>query len=85
LDRIEAINIRANAALVSIRDYIGCASIIRSALGDSKNNELQVSCFEGVSPNIKEISGFYNLSVDIGNLKLEFICLAFSIIFVSRS
>ena len=66
LERTNELLRRSQLAIVHIREYSGCANLIRSALSDAKNNELQQKCFLGVSPNIKIISEFFELSGQIG-------------------
>lgn len=65
---IQKVNVllqRGKIASSKLKNYNGCANVIRKALADSKNIELQKTSFESVSPNILDISTFYHLSVDI--------------------
>lgn len=69
--KVHALLERGKVALSKLRNYNGCASIVRKALSDSRNFDLQKTSFEGVSPNIIDISTFYYLSVDIAKVVAE--------------
>jgi len=66
LERVQRIIQKFPEAITKIRQYTGCANLIRIALSDSKDIMLQKKSFEGVSPNVNEILNFYNLSQEIG-------------------
>ena len=73
MEKINQLTDRAKAAMTKLRGYKGCVELIRSALSDSKDVNIQRNSFQGITPNITEISAFYYLSMEIGKGKSSFL------------
>ena len=56
-----------------MESYVGNEALIREGMGNPNDEEIQVTSFEGMFPNVARIASFYTLSKDLKELNEEII------------
>jgi len=67
--------VSADACVLVLNGYEGCADLIRQAMSNPNNEAIQIATFEGMFPNVERIKTFFHLSKSLDALAEKLVVL----------